>query len=330
MKAMLIEKIAKNALDDQQNYSTYRPSPSKVGRCLRSLVYEASGIKPDLFPARALLVFEDGNIHEELIKDHIRKTDFELVELKGKHQRFKIGMINGYEMTGEIDGLITDSNGIVRVLEIKSINHFSFERLEEDPQEDHRHQLNLYIHGLREAGYKEISQGLIIYKNKNTANMKEFIIDYDREMALNDLNLFESIEKMASDGIIPARPFEQNSWQCSYCRWNQHCYKGYELEFKALSDNRELSDDLEISARYYNELGGQITELQLQREEAKTELKKGLDKAGAKSGRVGDYLIERKMYVKQKIDKKMVPVEAISEVLEERFFCRSLTGGKKE
>jgi hypothetical protein len=213
---MIVELITKNIGQSQNELYKYWPRPSSVDRCPRSLFYHATGVPPQPYPGRSLLVFEDGNIHEMLIADHIKKTVFEFHEWKGKNQRIEIATINGKRMTGEIDGLLVDPLGVTRLLEIKSINHFGFERLTDAPEDGHRRQANLYLHGLIKAGM-DIREGVILYKNKNTSAMKEFVISYDEAQALADIAMFEDIEARAVKGEAPERPYAPDDWHCQYC-----------------------------------------------------------------------------------------------------------------
>ncbi len=315
---MLVELITKNAGQTQETNYRYYPRPSSVGQCIRNLVYHASGVPADKFPDRALLVFDDGNWHEELLKDHIRRTVFTLSEWKGYNQRIEIADINGRKMTGEIDGLITDPLNNTRLLEIKSINHFGFERLKDGPLDDHRRQTNLYLHGLKLAGM-DISEAILLYKNKNTSAMKEFIIEYDRKQALADIDMFRSVEQMADAGEIPSRPYSFDDWHCQYCRRQEHCWKGYADEVNALSTDVALSDEFEIDARYYNELGAQRSEIEKQRDDIGVILRKALSAAGAKSAHVGEYVLTLWVGERKKIDESLVPPEAFKKVITERF-----------
>ena len=322
---MIVELITKNAGADQEQFA-YKPRPSSVGRCFRALVYDAKGIKGDNFADRALLVFEDGHWHEELIKDHIRKTVYELVELKGGSQRIEIATINGELMDGEIDGLIVDPLGTTRLLEIKSINHFGFERLDDKPLDDHRRQANLYLHGLFEAGF-EISEALILYKNKNTAAMKEFIIGYDRPQALADIAMFGDVAEWAKVDDPPPRPYAMDDWHCSYCRHQKRCWENYADEVQALSKDVALSEEIETAARYYNELGAQKGDIEKERDGIGETLRQALAAAGAQSGRAGEYILSLSVGQREKIDKALVPPEAITKVLSERFTVKRI---KKE
>ena len=293
---MIIELIARNAGDAQEHFA-YKPSPSKVGHCIRAMTYDALGVPPDPYPDRTLLVFEDGNWAEEIIKDHIRKTVFSLTEWKGKKQRIEIAEIDGQMMSGEIDGLLEDPLGQIYLLEIKSINHFGFERLKDKPQENHQGQANLYLHGLARAGFK-IEKAIILYKNKNTSAMKEFVIDYDLKLAESDIEIFRQIAQWVKEKKVPKRPYELGDWQCQYCRWNRECYKNYDAEFAALSTDAALSEEIATAARYYKELGAQESEIKTQRNQVKETIKAALRAIDSKGGKAGEYLIELKRFFK--------------------------------
>lgn len=320
---MLVELISKNAGQGQEHWR-YRPSPSKVGHCVRALTYDAIGVPPDPFPDRTILVFADGNWHEELIKDHIRKTVFRLTEWKGKNQRVQIADINGYKMSGEVDGILEDPTGQMYLLEVKSINHFGFERLDKEPQEDHRRQTNLYLHGLAEAGFKA-GKAIILYKSKNTSAMKEFVIEYDENQALSDIEMFRQIDRWAKESKVPPRPYGPEDWQCNYCRWNKTCYKNYVDEIGKLSADVALDEELATTARYFNELGAQIHEQEKERGGLKAILKEALTTAHAKSGRAGEYLISVSVQERDQIDKALVPPEAVKKVISERFTVKKIT-----
>ena len=311
-------------------FDFYRENPRKldlnltgVGRCIRALVYHAQGVPADEFPDRAILVFEDGNWHEELIKDHIRKTVFQLDELKGQKQRIYIAKIGDKVMDGEIDGLVTDPLNKTRLLEIKSINHFGFERLKDQPLDEHRRQANLYLHGLCLAKM-EIREAVILYKNKNTSAMKEFIVEYDSVQAWNDIAMFKDIEARAKSGDIPARPYTLDDWHCQYCRWQTHCWEGYAGEVAALSKDVALSEEIETAARYYNELGAQKTEIEKERDGIGEMLRQALKAAQAQSGRAGEYLLTLSVGERKKIDEDLVPLEAIKKVPSERFTVKRI------
>lgn len=319
---MLVELIAKNAGAEQEHFA-YKPRPSSVGRCIRALVYDAKGIEGKPFADRALLVFADGHWHEELLKDAIRKTAYELIELKGGKQRIEIATIDGVVMDGEIDGLLQDPLGRLRLLEIKSINHFGFERLQDGPLDDHRRQANLYLHGLRKAGF-EIDEALILYKNKNTAAMKEFFVGYDEAQALADIVMFERVAAMAKGDDLPARPYDMDDWHCGYCRHQKRCWANYADEVQALSTDVALSQEIETAARYFNELGAQKGEIEKERDGIGKTLRQALSAANAQSGRAGEYILKLSVGTRRKLIDSAVPAEAYEQVPSERFTVKRI------
>lgn len=338
---MIVELILGNAGQTQDEDKPYFPRPSSVGSCPRKLFYHATGVPPTPLPARALLVFRDGHWHEELIKDEVRKTVYELLDMKGEKQRIDIAKIGDFTMTGEIDGIFISPLGAKRLLSIKSMNHFSFQRLPELPwdhltdwneaSKDHYalnnacRQDNLYLHGFKQAGFgADIDEVLIIIKNKNTAAMTEFLIAYNEDQALADIEFFRDIDRRVKSGDIPPRPYDYDAWQCGYCRWQDHCWEGYAGEVAALSKDVALSEEIETAARYYNELGAQKAEIEREREGIGKTLRQALSAAQAQSARAGEYLLTLSVGHRTKIDETLVPPEAIKKVPSERFTVKRI------
>lgn len=329
---MIVELIAKNAGANQEERAYY-PSPSKVGQCERALVYHAMGVKPDPFPDRALLVFEDGNWHEEIIKDHIRGTVYKLIEFKGKNQRVEIAEVNGRKISGEIDGLLIDPLEELYLLEIKSINHFGFERLVKAgaPEDSHKRQSNLYMHGLIKAGFS-VRKSVIVYKNKNNAAMAEFVVEYDEALALADIQKFAGVEEMASKQIVPPRPYDRDvDWQCGYCRFEKTCYLNFDAEFQALTEDAEIEEpEIVEKFKYYLEVSGHASELDKQKDELNEEIQGLLKERGLRGGRAGEYVAKIAMRSRTFIDKDSIPPEMLPSVQKTKSFPVLTIRKKKE
>lgn len=304
---MIIELITANAEADQSQ-RPYYPSPSKATACERALCYHGIGVKPKRFSGRAMMLFEDGHLHEDAIKDYIKGTVMELTELKGKNQRFKIATIDGVDMDGEIDGLITDPLGTTRVLEIKGINHFTFQRLDKEPYNHAIHQSNLYMHGFRDAGFKDIHETLLIIKNKNTSALYEMVIKYDEEMALADIAKFERVAQYIKKNQVPPRPYDRDkAWQCSYCSFSEECYKNYDEEFKAMTADAALDNDMETEFKYYLQLGTEARESKKAYEDLRDKIKARLKDAGVRAGKTTDYTAKITLSSRESIDKTLIP-----------------------
>ena len=99
MLADLIPKLAQLTREKDQGYRR-RPSSSGPERCERSMVYHGLGVDPEPFPGRTLLIFDDGNWHEELTLDWLRQSAYKI-----HHEQMTVETPCG---TGHIDALISD------------------------------------------------------------------------------------------------------------------------------------------------------------------------------------------------------------------------------
>jgi hypothetical protein len=156
---------------------------------------------------------------------------------------------------GHIDGLLTDLLETTRLLEMKAINHFSYEAaLDGTPPLDYLTQMCLYLSGLQRI-HPDIREGLLLIKNKNTAAYLEYRFTYDpagdrcllRDLLASDgtylplevpfdglltsaLAKFAEVEAHAASGTLPTRPYRMDHWRCAYCGWVRTCWENYATE----------------------------------------------------------------------------------------------------
>ena len=340
MIAELLHKVAAaEAKGEDKNVFYPRPSLSGPERCIRQMVYWGSGQEPDrAIGGRALHVFNDGHFHELLTNDWIGKTAFHLHSDQMQVSSNDFGL----KLEGRIDGVVTDLLGTDRLYECKSMNHFSFERYSkgEALPEDYLAQCSVYLRGLH-AVSPEISQGVLIVKNKNTSAFLEYVMEYDYETdCLTVLTLTHSdgtvkqfeeekrehiVERVsdkfllvldhARNGTLPERPFDPGAWQCDYCKWNRTCWDGYasELQSAAVGEG-DIEGELADKVRYHRELGAQIAEQEKEKKEIGKELLQYLVEHGLKKGRAGEYMVSLVALEKSGIDWDSVP-PSISEAL---------------
>ncbi|MDI1472101.1 hypothetical protein QI155_06070 [Thermodesulfovibrio sp. 1176] len=341
MLAELIEKIA----GFEARESSFYPRPSLAGpeRCLRQLVYMAKGIPAKKKEDRFHLVLDDSSWHEELTLDWLRKSAF---KVHSEQLTIECGVVQwqgkSFVLKGHIDGIVTDLTGKDYLLEHKAINHFTFLRyLEKEYPMDYLVQCCLYIVGLQKLN-PEIKDGILLIKNKNTAQYLEFNLSYDSKSDLLIVNevcgsngfrregtQFEGLYTGAIDRLnliehykitdtLPPRQYTLDDWQCSYCGYNEICYENYEEEFNSL-DIVELPEEFqEILVEYeiFNEQK-KIAESRL--EEIKTELKSYLINSKAKIGKAGDFTVSRNLQFRKQINKEKIPPELIPEIFEEKL-----------
>src|SRR3989338_1305888 len=119
-------------------------------------------------------------------------------------------------VSGRSDAIISDVKSLY-VLDIKSMNSMIFDKLSE-PKEENVNQIQLYLH------YFKVPKGILLYVNKNSLELKEFMIDYDKEKCLSLLQGLAETKSKIDEGIIPDRiPGYPGDWQCRYCQFAGIC-----------------------------------------------------------------------------------------------------------
>jgi len=322
---MLAEILHPIAAQFQQEEHDYYPRPSLAGpeRCLRQMVYWGLGIERNPLPGRTFHVFDDSSFHEDLVADWIRKTAFKLhsEQMEVKIVPPPLSVKADFILDGHIDGIITDIENIDRLWENKAINHFTFMRYwnKEELPLDNITQCALYLRGLNVIN-PDLKEAILLIKNKNTSAYLEYLIEYDYRndaaFIVHKINsqgekvdIKESIEHITQAAFekfalvqehiqkktLPKRQYERNHWRCEYCGWGQECWRNWEKEFAELKTDLIMPDEYADTARFYNELGAQLTDLNNQRKEVKAEFLKMLRGAGAKEGRAGEYVVQLKL-----------------------------------
>ncbi len=138
---------------------------------------------------------------------------------------FSLGLVKSAEIeipkqemiNGRADAIISMNNELY-ILEIKSMNRTAFAMLKE-PNSDHLKQIQLYLH------YFNIPKGILLYECKDTQDIKEFEIRYNKELVSKMLKDFEKLKGEIDSSKIPEIPFELEAWRCDYCPYLEECKK---------------------------------------------------------------------------------------------------------
>ena len=182
---------------------------SNAGKCPRQVFFAMKNYPRKPMEAQALR-----KIHHK-----------DMVHSKLKNILYSLGIVKATEIeippqeliSGRADAII-GMDGKEYVVELKSINSFGFEQLDR-PKDGDVKQLTLYMH------YFNIRQGLLVYENKNTQEMKEFEVDYDGALARSILDSFASLKQDVDSGRVPEKPHGLEQWQCDYCPYAEECGK---------------------------------------------------------------------------------------------------------
>ena len=113
-------------------------APSQAGQCLRHNYYMRKQYQSDgNFDARTLRIFDNGTKTHERLQEYLLDMGLLIVD--------EVPLINDdYKIQGHTDGFLDIGNDEIAILEIKSINDYSFSALK-DAKEEHKKQGLIYL-----------------------------------------------------------------------------------------------------------------------------------------------------------------------------------------
>jgi hypothetical protein len=245
---------------------------------------------------------------------------------------------------GRIDGIITDPLGIDWLWEHKAISHFSYQRYwgGERPL-DYLTQCAVYIEALQKDN-PDLKEGILLIKNKNTAQYMEYEIEYTPQDSLlvhratNSIgevikidqeipdivqtacDKFDQVLEFIKNKTLPKRQYHINDdWQCEYCGWAKTCWEGYEQEFQELSTESDLPNEIADMVRYYRETGSQKSDMEKEYKDLNAKIKATLKDAKAREGRAGEYMVRLKLQSSNRIDKSLLTDQEIEKATVKGF-----------
>jgi len=209
---MIIEKITglarrRNREKDQNRSYFY---VSEVNKCPREIYYAFKKMpraEPDAAVIRKL---EHGDyVHMKIIGS--------LMTL-GVVSAIEVPIPEGKLFHGRADAVI-NLDGAPYLVEIKSVNHSRFQRLTA-PEPGHYKQLQLYLH------YLNLEHGILILEDKDTQELKEFIVEKDPGILREIFITFRKLRSQIARSIVPPRPCfsEDEQWRCRCCAYQEVCH----------------------------------------------------------------------------------------------------------
>jgi CRISPR/Cas system-associated exonuclease Cas4 (RecB family) len=207
---MLKEFINKFYADRQRDKEQHHFYVSDAGKCTRAIFFKFKKAPREEIEPRVLRLFDHGDsIHRLIMKPLLSMREIHVVASE-------INIPPQELIRGRADAIISDGKELY-VVDIKSINSMIFQGLK-SAKEDHINQIQLYLH------YLDPQKGILLYVNKDTQELKEFIIDYDPKRAKSLLSILVDLKKKIDSNIIPPRLSDwPENWQCRYCPFKEIC-----------------------------------------------------------------------------------------------------------
>lgn len=189
---------------------------SSAGKCPRALSAIRLGVKAEEAPPWLEKAANEGNWHEQRIKDELRADD---IAVYGEQKEVIIDHPS-FQLLGHIDGMVND-HGKEMLLEIKSMSQFEFDRwmkgrFEEFP--GYADQLTCYMKATR------IESALYIVKNRSSGYEDRSIITEQPSSLDTIIEKFTALESWISlqKKLYPAN-FDPLSLECKRCFYKLHC-----------------------------------------------------------------------------------------------------------
>ena len=207
---MLKELIDQFYLDRQRDREQHHFYITDAGKCSRAVFFKFKNVPREEMKAHILRLFDHGDhIHQLIMKPLLSMRDVHIVASE-------VNITPQEIISGRADAILSDGKNLY-VLDIKSIHIMVFDKLAA-AKEENIDQIQLYLH------YFKVPQGILLYVNKNTLELKEFIVPYDgkRAAALLD-NLNKTKIKIDSNTIPERLPDYKENWQCRYCQFKEVC-----------------------------------------------------------------------------------------------------------
>jgi len=207
-KSMLNDLIDKYYLDRQKDREQHHFYITDAGKCERGIFFKFKNVPREKMNARMLRLFEHGDY----------------IQMQILNSMFSIGIVRSSEVTippqeligGRADAIVTLNNELY-VVDFKSMNSMIFKNLTQ-AKEENVNQIQLYLH------FFKINKGILLYVNKDTLELKEFLVNYDKELVEKLLAELKTLKEKIDNDVIPKiLPDAYTNWQCRYCPFADIC-----------------------------------------------------------------------------------------------------------
>lgn len=207
---MLKELIDKFYLDKQKDKEQNHFYITDAGRCPRAIFFKFKNAPREAIEPNILRMFDHGDhIHQLIMKPLYSVRDVHVVASE-------VNIPPQELVSGRADAIMSDGRENY-VLDIKSMNSMIFRKLTE-PKEENINQVQLYMH------FFKIPKGILLYVNKDSQDLKEYIVEYDRMRAESLLEQLTDLKGKIEKNIIPTRIGSWPAdWQCRYCQFREIC-----------------------------------------------------------------------------------------------------------
>jgi len=227
----LIDKFYSDRQEDREQHHFYI---TDAGKCPRAVFFKFKNIPREKMEPRVLRMFDHG--------DYMQMQILSILLSLGIVRASEIKIPPQELISGRADAILTLNNQLY-VVDFKSMNSMVFKNLDQ-PKEDNLNQLQLYLH------FFKIPKGILLYINKDTLELKEFLVEYDPALAQRLLKDLAGLKIKIDSNIVPQRiPGWPEEWQCQYCQFKEICQIAGERDINWLEFKKRIEAQNRVSER---------------------------------------------------------------------------------
>ncbi len=223
--------------DNDRDNSKFHPS--SIGNCCRQIVYNMMGYPTTENDPRLMRIFECGHSmhdrYERWFKEMGIQIAAEIVLDEDSEDELVARQCRELNVSGRTDSLLL-IDGKLCLVELKSANTNMFKFHLKEPKEQHVWQLQLYMY------LTNVQDGIILYEDKNTQEIKEFYIEYDHDLVEELVEKIRYVNECVRNGELPERESTPSEWKCRYCQYTSICHYPNGKEAKELLAEYERRD----------------------------------------------------------------------------------------
>ena len=239
--------------------------PSEASKCLRQLYYKWTDYEEsDPISAGGYWKMSMGSRIHEMVQEFLANSGLEIVD----EVSFKKNIdVLEYPISGRIDNLFIDEDGVLAGIEIKTTYGAGVRALKYNGvKKEDLMQVLIYM------SCTDVKRFYLIYVGRDDGYRTQYLIDYRNDVLCCDgkpldlnfklvIDKFRFLEACLVNNTIPKRDFKvaikngeiktkfqkdkieyKSDWQCSYCQYKTDCWRE-ELILYSSSDNSETFSD---------------------------------------------------------------------------------------
>jgi hypothetical protein len=260
---MFIEKVLETVASRIKQWPVKSNRASDLGHpCLRYHVYQRTQwSEKALHDVNLQLIFDMGNEIERIVIRQLQDAGVQVIEQQRAFEWPE------YQITGSIDGKII-ANGKAFPFDVKSCSQWVFKAINSIDDLKKSKYLHLRKYPIQLNTYMlldNVDEGLFIFKDKTSGQLKEIWMQLDYEIGEQTLKKCEAINAFVARNELPDR-IDFDDSICGQCGFAHICLpptagKEVEIDTGELEQMLETYYGLESAAKEYAELNDEINKM---------------------------------------------------------------------